>query len=168
MRVIFVRHGDHRNNKLTRVGRKQAKLVCHDLRYENIGKVFCSPCGRAVETANIISKKLGLDKPIVINALKEREKLEGEPKTMQEIEYMENYLNPEFSMKHPEGCKEFLERSFKFLEEVAHEDFESILIVGHSSFAYALSAYFVGLNKKGEVSWVRLGNCSKLCYEIVK
>ena len=168
MRIIFVRHGDYKGNKLTRLGRKQAMLVCHSLKDENIGRVYCSPIGRTVETANIIVKTLKLDAPIIRKELTEREFLTGEPKNEAESQYAENYLNPSFSSDHPEGCKNFLERSFKFLDEISKLDFESILIVGHSSFSYALTAYFTGVPKDKDLVWVRVGNCSKMCYEVKK
>lgn len=168
MRIIFVRHADHVNNKLTKIGRQQAKLVCHELGYENIGRVFCSPCGRAVETARVICNELGLGAPIIVEDLKEREGLVGKPETKEQVDFADNYLNPNFSMEHPEGCKEFVERSFRFLDKVVQEDFESILIVGHSSFSYVMTAYFTGLPKDKNLAWVRIGNCSKLCFEVNK
>ena len=38
MNIVFVRHGNDENDKLTKLGKLQAKLVSEDLTYENIAK----------------------------------------------------------------------------------------------------------------------------------
>ena len=165
MRIIFVRHGDYKGKKLTRLGRKQAKLVCNDLSYENIGKIYCSPCPRARETAEILAKRLKLGGVEVSSELDERKALKGAPTNFEEQEYADNYLNPNFSKDHPEGLKNFLERTSAFLDRVTKQDYESVLIVGHSSFAYALLTYFTGIKSNKDIVWMRIGNCSKICFD---
>lgn len=164
MRIIFIRHGDYNKKGLTRLGKKQAKMACHELSYENIGATYCSPSPRAHQTAQIICKTLNLAEPIAVKELNERERLKSEPQNAEEKEYYDNYLNPQFYKTHPEGCKNFLARSYKFLDGIIDKDYESILIVGHSSFTYALCSYFMGTNKD-TITWVRTGNCSKLCFD---
>ena len=164
MRIIFIRHGDYNKKGLTRLGKKQAKMACGELKYENIGEVYCSPCPRAKQTAEVICKALKLPAPIVTELLLERDRLKDQPQNPEEQEYYDNYLNPNFSKSHPEGCKDFLARSHKFSDSIIDKDYESLLIVGHSSFAYALCHYFMGTNKD-TITWVRLGNCSKLCFD---
>ena len=58
MKICFVRHGDNINDKLTKLGKLQAKIVCNDLNYENIAKIYVSPKRRTVDTAKIIAKLL--------------------------------------------------------------------------------------------------------------
>ena len=163
MRIIFVRHGDCKNGKLTQVGRKQAKLVCEDLKYENIGKIFVAPSLRTQETAKIIAKKLKISNVVVDERLKERDKPKDALPSSEE--YINKYLNASNVGTNEEGCKQFLERVFSFLDEVKNENFESVLVVSHSSVAYAINTYFTGLPKDNILIWLRLGNCSKICYD---
>ena len=171
MKIIFVRHGHHKNNHLTRLGKKQAKLSYYDLYYEDIKKIYCSPLGRAVETANIISKKLGIKEITLDDRLKERQRLRGEAQTEKEKLYNDNYLTADFSMSDPEGCKEFIDRIFSFLNDAIKDNLEedkNILIVGHSSILYVLNTYFTGIPKNRQLIWMRLGNCNKIVYEKLK
>ena len=61
MRIIFVRHGepDYDNDCLTARGVEQAKKTAARLKNEDIGAVFASPMGRAVETASFTAKDHG-------------------------------------------------------------------------------------------------------------
>lgn len=171
MKICFVRHGDNANDKLTRLGRLQAKLVCNDLAYENITKIYCSPKQRTIDTAKIIGKKLKISDIEVCDSITERQKLRQlDVQNDNDIKYNENYLNCKYSSHNPEGCKEFCDRIFGFLDKVIDMHFpnnENILIVGHSSMAYVLNAYFTGVPKDNNLVWVRLGNCSKICYEVL-
>ncbi len=170
MKICFVRHGDNINDKLTRLGKQQAKLVCNDLCYENISKIYCSPMQRTMDTAKIIAKHLKLKNIEICSEITERQQPKNQTVEDPEIiKYNANYLNYTFSNKNPEGCKEFCERIFKFLDRIIAEHKlknENIVIVGHSSMAYVLNAYFTGLPKDNNLVWIRLGNCSKLCYEV--
>lgn len=62
MRIIFIRHGepDYRLDCLTETGRKQAAAAAERLREEEISRIWSSPLGRAVETAQAASAALGL------------------------------------------------------------------------------------------------------------
>ena len=170
MRICFIRHGDNINDKLTRLGRLQAKLICSDLHYENISKIYCSPKQRTIDTAKIIGRHLNIKDIEICDEITERQQLRNtNSENPDTIRYNENYLTYTYSSKDPEGCKEFCDRIFKFLDRVIAEHLpnnENIVIVGHSSMAYVLNAYFTGIPKDNRLIWIRLGNCSKLCYEI--
>ncbi len=170
MRICFVRHGDNINDKLTKLGKLQAKLVCNDLAYENICKIYVSPKQRTLDTAKIIAKHLKIDDIEICEDITERQQLRNlSAKDPEIVKYNENYLTYTYSNQNPEGCKEFVDRIFKFLDRViaTHKNSnENILIVGHSSMAYVLNAYFTGLPKNEKLVWIRVGNCSKLCYEV--
>ncbi len=169
MKICFVRHGNDKNDKLTRLGVKQCKLVSKDLDYENITHIYCSPKNRTRQTARIIAKRLGIHDITIDNRLKEREQLRTQSTDPKDIEYNNNYLNYNFSQTNPEGCKEFCGRVFEFLREIINEygdTDQTILVVAHSSVAYALNTFFTGVPKDGKLIWVRVGNCSKLCYEV--
>lgn len=62
MRIIFVRHGhpDYVKNCLTEIGHRQAEAAAERLSTEKVHKIFSSPYGRAVETAEHIAARHGL------------------------------------------------------------------------------------------------------------
>jgi len=62
MRIVFVRHGepDYAKDCLTERGKVQAAAAAERLRSEGIGEIWCSPMGRAQETAAAASRVLGL------------------------------------------------------------------------------------------------------------
>lgn len=170
MRIIFVRHGQDKNDKLTKLGIKQAKMIVNDLIYEKIAKIYSSPLERTQKTAKIISKYLKISEITLDNRLLERETI-NDTMTENEInEFKINYLNASFSRKNPEGLKEYMQRTFDFLDEIIQNNIndENILIIGHSSLSYILGAYFYGLPKDNILIWTRVGNCSKLCFEYNK
>ena len=169
MNIVFVRHGNDENDKLTKLGKLQAKLVSEDLTYENISKIYCSPKNRTLETAKIIARQLNIKDIIIDERITEREK-KNDTMTKEEIaEFDANYLNPKFSRKNPEGGKEYVERIFSFIKSIKKENPKTsvVLIVGHSSMVYVLLAYMFKSYLKENMVWARLGNCSKLCLENV-
>lgn len=55
MRIIFIRHGDpnYENDCLTEKGEREAKLLAKRVaKWENISRFYCSPLGRAKQTAS--------------------------------------------------------------------------------------------------------------------
>ena len=62
MRLILVRHGDpnYELDCLTELGHKQAGIVAERLLEENIQKIYCSPLGRAQQTAQPFAELSGL------------------------------------------------------------------------------------------------------------
>ena len=166
MKLIFVRHGDDVNDNLTSLGRRQAKMICHELEYEEIDCVYVSPKKRTMQTANIICKRLDLNDVIIDTRLSEREKISPNMSKKEQDEFNENYLNPNFSRVNPEGCMEYKNRIFEFLDDIRVKDKDkTVLVVGHSSMIYILLAYIYGVGEDGNIKWARLGNCSKLCFE---
>ena len=166
MKIIFVRHANDKNDRLTCLGVKQAKLVVEELKYENICAVYSSPMRRTFDTAKIIARKLNHD--ILIDSRIAERELDKSHMTDDQIkEFDDNYLNPKYSHFNPEGCKEFLDRVYSFLDEIIakHDDGSdiSVLIVGHSSLSYAIYSYFYGASNP--LVWTRVGNASKLAFE---
>ena len=169
MKLIFVRHGnDDSNGKLTRIGKKQALLVCLELDYENIDKIYCSPTTRTRETADIISKKLKINNICIDARITERDKLHTNLPQKEIDEFNKNYLNPKFSRTNPEGCKEYIDRITAFLDDIIKNNPQdsTVLIVGHSSMLYAINAYIYKTPKTKDIIWTRIGNCGKICYEV--
>lgn len=62
MRILLIRHGDpdYANDTVTEKGKREAKLLASRLAGENIDKIYCSPLGRAQDTAIPTAKKVGL------------------------------------------------------------------------------------------------------------
>ena len=169
MKLIFIRHAQSISDKLTRLGVKQAKNCIKELNYENIVDIYASPLNRTTQTAKIIGKKLKLNVTLD-NRLREREMDVSHLDEQEQKICNANYLNPKFSHSNPEGCKEFCERVFNFLDDVLaknYDDDQSVLIVGHSSLAYVMYAYFYGLPKDRNLVWVRVGNASKLAFQSI-
>ena len=168
IKIIFVRHGRNNGDKLTRLGKRQAKIAAYELDYENIEKIYCSPKFRARQTANILARRLRIKDVEVDERIVEREKISGDN---EEAElFNQNYLNPNFSHQKPEGCKEYYDRVVSFLDDMIKKckGDETILIVGHSSMSYVMNAYFCKRPRSEDLTWIRLGNCSKLAFEYEK
>ncbi|MCR5419026.1 MAG: histidine phosphatase family protein [Lachnospiraceae bacterium] len=62
MRLILIRHGepDYDNDCLTKTGHSQAEKTAERLEKEHISRIFASPMGRAMETAQYTADTLGL------------------------------------------------------------------------------------------------------------
>ena len=167
MIIEFIRHAEAKGDRLTKLGKLQAKLFAKQQEDFKFSKIYCSPMKRCRETAKIINKKQKL--PLRIDArLTERETLNKKPKNKKEQNWYDNYMNPAFSSANPEGCQEFIERVFEFLNEKIFEHYqknENIIIVSHSGIFYAVMAYF-NKHKKGDINWYKIGNCSKVYFEI--
>ena len=60
MRLIFVRHGepDYVNDTLTEKGWREAELLSERISKWNVTKFYCSPLGRAKDTASCTLKKM--------------------------------------------------------------------------------------------------------------
>ncbi|MBR3885647.1 MAG: histidine phosphatase family protein [Clostridia bacterium] len=167
MILMFVRHGESVDNELTEFGRKQCELMVMSKDNYNFSKIYCSIMNRCKQTAEYFSKKYNLEVEYV-SSLKDREMLSNEPKTDDEKEWYDNYLNKNYSHKNPEGCKEFLQRNFREFDRIinAHKDKnENVILVAHSCTFYALQEYLN--SSKGEnINYCRLSNCSKIYFEI--
>ena len=166
MIILFIRHADAKDDKLTKLGKKQAKLLSEKDDFE-FAKIYSSPMERCKKTAIIFNKKRKL--PLEIDfRLKERETLGRKPKTKEEQKWYDNYLNPQFSNLSPEGCKEFLERVYEFLGERIFEHYqknENIAVVAHSGTFYAIMSYF-NKGKKENINWYKIGCASKVYFEV--
>ena len=61
MRILIIRHADpdYENDALTETGRNEAELLSQRLINEKIDRFYCSPLGRAQETASYTLSKYG-------------------------------------------------------------------------------------------------------------
>ncbi len=61
MRILLIRHGDpdYKNDTVTEKGAREVALLSDRLAKENIDKIYCSPLGRAQDTAKPTAEKIG-------------------------------------------------------------------------------------------------------------
>lgn len=171
MIIMFVRHADAKNDKLTKLGRRQCKLALRAKENIKFDKIYTSNTNRCIKTARCFQLKYKL--PVeVLEGLNERELLpSSEPQNEKEREWFDNYMNPLYSSKEPEGCKEFLTRNFIEFKKIIDEHIdknENVIIVAHSGTLYALMAYVNGIKKNRNINWFRAGNCSKVYFEVME
>lgn len=62
MRIFIIRHGDpdYAHDSLTEKGWREAELLSERLKNEHIDKIYCSPLGRAQDTARPTLQKTGM------------------------------------------------------------------------------------------------------------
>lgn len=67
MELLIIRHGDpdYSIDSLTEKGWREAQLLSEKLEKMDIAKVYCSPLGRAKDTASLTLKKKGMEATIV-------------------------------------------------------------------------------------------------------
>lgn len=167
MIIMFVRHGDSVNDKLTELGKSQCELAVKGKEGYRFSKIYSSVAGRCKETAEYFKERFSLEIEY-LKGVKDRELLSGSPKNDDEQEWYVNYLNKNFSHKKPEGCKEFLQRNFLEFDEILkrHKDKnENVILVAHSCTFYAIQEYFNPSDNEN-IKYYRLGNCSKVYFEI--
>lgn len=167
MIIMFVRHGESVDDKLTEFGKDQCELMARGKEEYEFSKIYCSVANRCRETAKYLKEKLALEIEF-LEGIKDRELLGGDPVNASEQEWYDNYLNKNFSHKNPEGCKEFLLRNFAEFDKIIkhHKDKnENVVLVAHSCTFYAIQEYF-NQSKSENINYYRLGNCSKVYFEI--
>ena len=73
MRIVFIRHGDPNYDLdcLTELGHKQAKIAAQRLLKEGIEEIYCSPLGRARQTAQAFSEASGIGDIKILDFMQE-------------------------------------------------------------------------------------------------
>lgn len=167
MVIMFVRHGESVNDKLTDLGKAQCELMIKSSDDYVFSKIYASTANRCRETAEYLGNKYNL-KIELLNGVKDRELLKSDPKNDNEQLWYDNYLNKTFSHKNPEGCKEFLQRNFKEFDKIIEKHKnknENVILVAHSCTFYAIQEYLKPSNSDN-VNYYRLSNCSRIYFEI--
>lgn len=155
MRFIFVRHGKTHFNEinlmqgwcdspLSKVGIKQVESISKQLEQYQIDKAYTSPLGRAVQTANIILSKKGIE-PIYEERFKEvnfgiLEGISTELVRKLNIEspnWLEN-LDMDYRPYEGEDIHDVILKHHEALQEIIEDcnDNETVLIVGHGCSLY--------------------------------
>ena len=155
MRFIFVRHGKTHFNEinltqgwcdspLSKVGIRQVESISKQLEQYQIDKAYTSPLGRAVQTANIILSKKGIE-PIYEERFKEVDFgiLEGistelvRKLNIESPNWLEN-LDMDYRPYEGEDIHDVISKHHEALQEIIEDcnDNETVLIVGHGCSLY--------------------------------
>ena len=155
MRFIFVRHGKTHFNEinltqgwcdspLSKVGIKQVENISKKLEQYRIDKAYTSPLGRAVQTANIILSKKGIE-PIYEERFKEvnfgiLEGISTELVRKLNIEspnWLED-LDMDYRPYEGEDIHDVILKHYEAFQEIIEDcnDNETVLIVGHGCSLY--------------------------------
>lgn len=180
-KIILVRHWEALWNStwelmwcriwsnLTEKWKKQTDMVADYLiKNYNIDNFYSSPASRAIETADIINKKLWI-KYIVNQYIKEIDFWDMTWKKISEIpkEIDLEYMKDPFFHKHTwwENMSDLFKRVGKFLnEEIYNSTKNEILIVTHDNIIKAFTWVLNGITK--EVIYLKIWNCSIVEYNI--
>ena len=160
--LILVRHGEtkdnvrdiligHNDSPLTNSGKKITKKVAKDLKKEKIDCLYCSPLGRAIETAQIILKDLDYLSLNIEPFLIERDFgiLSGRRKG-ETFKYNSKILKADIvdrflEAKGLETFPQLFERAHKLIEKMERRHpFKVILLVTHGSIGKMIRAAYYG------------------------
>lgn len=147
-RLIFIRHGQTDENLsetlhvhtdeekgLNEQGIQQIKKVAEVCRVNNVDVIFCSSEKRAIESAEIIAKSLGLETPIVLPEFLERNWGDWEGKSWDEVEEKLSKMTLEerytFIPPHGESWQQMEERLKQGLEKIINGKWKNIAVVTH-------------------------------------
>ncbi len=179
-KIYYVRHGQnednaagllngHRDLPLTDLGREQAMVAAGLLKGKKIDVVYASPLSRAMETAEVIVRELGLDEAILDDDLMERDFgiLTGKPKTdiskycSQVIEVGEKqfFLDGEGVETYPDLYR----RAESFVGKIKdlYPD-ETVLVVAHGDIGKIIRAVWNGWGWRRGVEAENIDNASVL------
>ena len=170
--ITIIRHGEtewnrigrqqgHLDSPLSEEGIKQAEMLANYLENKGYEVLYSSSLGRAVQTAEIINKKLKL-KHIKDDALRERHLGIIQGSTIEEFEnnYPDEYEkfrsnDPEYVIPDGESINQRYARTIDCMNKIARRtDFKKYLIVTHGGNLESIFKYVLGipLDKKRNFS----------------
>ncbi len=135
MEIIFIRHAEKEkfgeDPYLTKNGSNQVRYLANKLKKEKFDEFYCSDMNRAKQTANIVSKKIGI-------------KLKIE-KSLNEFESETLIKN---KSKWSKGERDHYLKLISFLKKITKkpEDKKSILIIAHGVTNRIILSHFLRLN----------------------
>jgi len=135
-------------------GRKDAKEAAKFLKDKGIHMIYCSDLNRAVETAQIVAKELGIDKVWTDYRLRpwNMGELTGQKRDEKSVKELDEYIdNPDWKIPGGESLDEFAARCQEALEYYFHEARnEGIkLLVFHTSNVVQTENYCAGEDPTG-------------------
>ncbi|MDO8265996.1 MAG: histidine phosphatase family protein [Candidatus Saccharibacteria bacterium] len=157
-RIIFIRHGQTVDNSTKIVQGYLSSLNIHGLeqasaateRFKDIGAevIYTSNMIRASETAEILSKSLGL--PVIktgylrekLRPLEQRN-ISHESEEFKNIEktILENYNTDNYRYSDEENFEDLKERASQAFKLLLDEKRKTIIVVTHRNFLYYLTGY---------------------------
>jgi broad specificity phosphatase PhoE len=187
MRKIYIaRHGQnadnargilngHRDEPLTELGVSQAHQLASSIQKVGLtfDVVYASPLSRAYETGVIVCDTLGIELPVILDSLIERDFGVMTGKLACDIERLcaPDILKTDtvtyfLSPKDAETFPMLLERADLALDQIkAEQGSGSILLVTHGDFGKMLYASFYGLEWEDVLTQFHFGNCELLLLE---
>lgn len=179
MKIFFLRHGQtvvntqaqvHKRNdeaELNALGIQQAGKLAVVCKKENVSAVYCSDETRALQTAEIIARKLQVT-PVTIPSLAERDWGEwaGRPwadiqATLQPMSLPERY---EFTPPAGESWKHMDERYQDAIKEIVERGGDAIAVVTHGGALRALMPVLKNQPKETSFQY-DFKNGSVTCFE---
>ena len=170
MKIYITRHGETewniagrlqgwKNSDLTEKGAENAKKLGLYLKEISFDKIYCSPAGRALQTANYIIGDRKLEITIeeklkemgfgIWEGLRHDEVKELYPEQQDNLWNKPHLYEP---VEDGESYKDILKRAKEFIDMLKKEEVaENILVVSHAAFIKAL--YSVIKNLKVEEFW---------------
>ncbi len=149
MQVFLIRHGETLENtqkiiqgqsvggELSAQGKIQMKEIANLVKDNVLEVIYSSDIKRSLDSAEIISKELGIIKIVPMKELRERNWGEFEGKTENELnwdaiksDYYAGTINP----PKGESLKEFQDRVTTFLNWLKFQNYKSIILVTHKNF----------------------------------
>ncbi len=159
MKLYLVRHGQTDLNKAKRyqgridvsineTGGKQVKALSARLSSEPIDKILASPLKRTQETAKIIQNSHNID-ITTIDGLVEMDFGQLEGKNYEEIIKMFPNWEPsffDFTFAGGENLDSLVNRMKTFLESLAQQNYQNVLVVSHSGCLRILLCLIMGID----------------------
>lgn len=160
------RYGGDYEDHLTEEGKIQAQGLAEKLADKNIEVIFSSPRIRAVETAEMIKLKVGVDVKVLEN-LRERNhygvltgmvKAEAKDKYPEDVERVKDYRN---NATNGEGYEDFKARIEMAWKEILESGYQTVAVVSHGG---PIRTIFREILKYGEI---KIADCAyvELSYE---
>lgn len=152
MRLHIVRHGESVSNadterialppeqgdRLTELGRRQAKEAAPHLEVIGAEKVFCSTLRRARETAEVIGGELGLPVEVVDDLHEYRDSegfgelpIEEQRLTRWSVWMARHVDDPGHSLRGAESFNEIVDRARRVQAFAMAQETENVLMIGH-------------------------------------
>jgi broad specificity phosphatase PhoE len=177
MKLYLVRHGESLNNSgksrfhnvsLSSLGRKQIQYTAKALAKEKFDALYCSPLERALQTATIISDKIGIS-PYAHPDFSETGFSGGEPDVSREnmqASFPNAILDPSITSNvwapRTETSGEAYERACRITQWLIERHPESdtqVLAITHGHFGSLFIGSLIGLKYDGFTRFLQYNGC---------
>ena len=181
MNIYVMRHGKTDINATGRFngqidedinsdGIEGAKNAAQNVKELKLDVIFCSPLKRAKHTCDIVNVN---NIPVIYDErLKERTLglLDGKDLAKEGFS-KSDYYNYLLKSDVPgfENMQDFYKRVHSFMNDIAHLNYENILVIAHGGVLRSIYYYFNEIPENGDVSAQKtVKNCQIIKYEIEK